>query len=426
MRKMNNLKVTVNKHFKEFVTDWNYKNYFLVGGYGSSKSYHVATKIILKLLSEKRKCLVVREVYDTIRDSCFSLFQDVAENMGLHSVIEFKTSPMKIKFPNGSSIIFKGMDKAEKLKSINGVSIIWVEECSEVKYVGYKELLGRLRHMEMSNHIICSTNPINKANWTYKFFFKDEDNGNIILDDEELYKKRVIKHNNTYYHHSVHDDNYYLPKDYREELEKMKEYDVDLYRVARQGRFGINGTKVLPQFEVMAHEEVINKIGDIPEQFYRWGFDFGFEESYNALVSIVIDDVNKYLYIYKEYYKNKMTDDKTAIEIAEYKTKPIVADSAEAKTIQYYRQQGFKIRPCKKYAGSRLQNTKKVKRFKKIFCSDECKNTIRELKNLTYKIDKQGNMLYDEFNIDPHTFSAIWYALDKYEFKGIKGGGFLK
>ena len=121
-----------------------------------------------------------------------------------------------------------------------------------------------------------------------------------------------------------------------------------------------------------------------------------------------------------------MTDDKTAIEIAEYKTKPIVADSAEAKTIQYYRQQGFKIRPCKKFAGSRLQNTKKVKRFKKIFCSDECKNTIRELKNLTYKVDKQGRMLYDEFNIDPHTFSAIWYALDKYEFKGIKGGGFLK
>ena len=273
MHKMNNLKVTVNKHFKDFVMDWNYKNYFLVGGYGSSKSYHVATKIILKLLSEKRKCLVVREVYDTIRDSCFSLFQDVAENMGLHSIIVFKTSPMKIKFPNGSSIIFKGMDKAEKLKSINGVSIIWVEECSEVKYVGYKELLGRLRHMEMSNHIICSTNPVDKANWTYKFFFKDEDNGNFVLDDEELYKKRVIKHNNTYYHHSLHDDNYYLPQDYREELEKMKEYDVDLYRVARQGRFGINGTKVLPQFEVMAHEEVLSKIGDIPEQFYRYGLN---------------------------------------------------------------------------------------------------------------------------------------------------------
>ena len=80
----------------------------------------------------------------------------------------------------------------------------------------------------------------------------------------------------------------------------------------------------------------------------------------------------------------------TVKEIEEYKGKLIVADSAEPKTIKYYQQQGFKMKPCKKFAGSRLQNTKKVKRFKKIFCSDECKNTIRELKNLTYKIREIG------------------------------------
>ena len=42
-----------------------------------------------------------------------------------------------------------------------------------------------------------------------------------------------------------------LPKDYIEELEKMKTYDSDLYRVARLGRYGVNGTRVLPQFQVM-------------------------------------------------------------------------------------------------------------------------------------------------------------------------------
>ena len=48
----------------------------------------------------------------------------------------------------------------------------------------------------------------------------------------------------------------------------MKEYDPDLYRVAtRQGRFGVNGTKVLPQFEVMAYEEGINKIANILRNF---------------------------------------------------------------------------------------------------------------------------------------------------------------
>ena len=413
-------KVKANNHFIDFITNWNYKNYFLVGGYGSSKSYHVAMKILIKLGEEKRKCLVVREVYDTIRDSCFSLFQDVAENLGIHDKLQFKSSPMQIKFPNGSTIIFKGMDKPAKLKSINDVSIIWLEECSEVKYEGYKELLGRLRHMTRSNHIICSTNPIGKENWTYKHFFKDDENNLIILDDNDLYENRIVKLKDTYYHHSTCEDNFYLPKDYIEELNKMKQYDADLYRVARLGMYGVNGVKVLPQFEIMDHDEVINKISDIPSKYYKYGMDFGFETSYNALMSIVIDDKNKDLYIYKEYYKNKMTDDKTAIEIASYKDKLITGDSAEPKTIAYYQQQGFKMRKCKKFPGSRLANVKKVKRFKHIYCSSNCINTIKELKNLTYAKDKQGNLIYDEFNIDAHTFSAIWYALDGYEVADLK------
>ncbi|MGL5507223.1 MAG: terminase large subunit [Paraclostridium sp.] len=148
--------------------------------------------------------------------------------------------------------------------------------------------------------------------------------------------------------------------------------------------------------------------------------DFGFETSYNALMSVVIDDKNKDLYIFDEYYKNKMTDDKTAEEISSYKDKLITGDSAEPKTIAYYQQQGFQMRKCKKFPGSRLANTKKVKRFRHIYCSDKCKNTIRELKNLTYAKDKQGKILFDEFNIDPHTFSAIWYALDGYEVADLK------
>ena len=42
------------------------------------------------------------------------------------------------------------------------------------------------------------------------------------------------------------------------------------------------------------------------------------------------------------------------------------------------------------------------------------------MKNLTYAKDAQGNMIMDEFNIDPHTFSAIWYGLDTYNVADIK------
>ena len=75
---------------------------------------------------------------------------------------------------------------------------------------------------------------------------------------------------------------------------------------------------------------------------------------------------------------------------------------------------------CKKFPGSRLAGTKKVKRFHKIVCSPKCKNSIRELKDLTYAKDKQGNIIYDEFNIDSHVLSALWYALNNYTVADLK------
>ncbi|MED1201963.1 PBSX family phage terminase large subunit [Heyndrickxia acidicola] len=412
----------VNPHFEDFLFDWSTKFQFLVGGYGSSKSYHVALKLILKLLKEKRTALVVREVYDTHRDSTFSLLEELVIDLQLDDRIKCMSSPMQIRFPNGSKIIFKGMDKPAKLKSINNVSIVWIEECSEVKYAGFKELLGRLRHPTLKLHMILSTNPVGEDNWSFKHFFKDELNNRLILDDEDLYDQRTKVVNDTYYHHSTADDNIFLPESYIEQLEEMKEYDPDLYRIARKGRFGVNGIKVLPQFEVMAHEELEATLRRLPNPIKRVGMDFGFEDSYNALYRLVIDPNRKYLYIIWEYYKNKMTDDLTAEEIKEFKqTRELIrADSAEPKTIQFYKQQGFNMRAAKKFQGSRLQYTRKVKRFKKIICSDQCPNAIFELKTLTYKKDKNDIIIPDEFNIDPHSLSAIWYALDDYEVSDLK------
>ena len=43
-----------------------------------------------------------------------------------------------------------------------------------------------------------------------------------------------------------------------------------------------------------------------------------------------------------------------------------------------------------------------------------------EMQDLTYKKDNQGNLIYDEFNIDSHLFSSLWYALDKYDVTDYK------
>lgn len=100
------------------------------------------------------------------------------------------------------------------------------------------------------------------------------------------------------------------------------------------------------------------------------------------------------------------------------KSLKLIPQSLKASNISA--QQGFRMVAARKFQGSRLQYTKKVKRFKKIICSDRCQNAIYELQTLTYAKDKDGALIEDEFTIDPHTLSAIWYALDDYEVADLK------
>ena len=444
------IKKQVAPAFDDFIFNWDYETYLLIGGYGSGKSYQIALKIIFKLLEEKRTCLVCREVFETIYESNFSLFKEILEDMGLltdnryefrkrrNKVLQSK-SPLSFIFPNGSRIIFKGMDDPERVKSLNGVSIVWMEECSEIKYAGFMEIQGRIRTPNTSMHFFLSCNPIGKENWVYNHFFRTLDASGkerVIVDENEFYEKQVLVHDGIYYHHSTPGDNPWLPPQYIQRLDNLRYYDYHLYLVARWGRFGTQGTRVLPQLTVAKNPEkfraAVERLGARNMYF---GFDFGFEESFNAVLCMSVDLEHQYLYIWDEIYLNHVTDDvfsqhpkmkKLRERIRDmkahgYPNAVIVADNEDPKAIQYYRQNGYIMRPTRaKFSGSRLSNTRKVKRFRRIFVSPKCKNTIRELADLTYKKDNKGNVVYDQFNIDPHSFSAIWYALDTVTVADVK------
>lgn len=423
----------VSPHFANFIQDWDYKTYLTIGGYGSGKSYNNALKIHLKLMQEKRTCLVVRNVFETIKESCFAVFKEIISNMGYLQGDEYKRktstekivavmSPMEIRYPNGSRIIFRGLDNVDKIKSIHGVSIVWIEECSEITQDAFIELLGRVRSPGNTLHFLLSCNPVGVENWVYNYFFirrNDDGSEMVLLDPNRLYDKRVMivarEGTSVYYHHSVVDDNPFINHSYIDTLDNIKSIDKQRWLVSRWGRFGVVGRIVLPNFTVARDAQGFkNKVNSISARHHYFGLDLGFEESYNALLSCCVDVKENVLYIYDEIYMNNITDDlfarrddvKAVMARARKCQKSICCDSAEPKAIKYYRQVGYDMVKCRKYPGSRLDNTKKMKRFKKIVCSPKCKNTIRELSALTYKKDNHGNLIYDEFNVDAHTFKV--------------------
>lgn len=60
------------------------------------------------------------------------MFKDVLKNWKINTYVKVRESDFNIKFPNGSEIIFTGLDEETKLLSLTGITVIFIEEVFEV------------------------------------------------------------------------------------------------------------------------------------------------------------------------------------------------------------------------------------------------------------------------------------------------------
>ena len=266
------IKTEINKHFKEFIKDNEKSVYFLLGGYGSSKSYNAALKLIIMSAMEKRKILVVRQVKENLRGSCFADLESSIETLGLNNYFYSTTSPLSIKCTiTGSEFIFRGLDDVRKIKSIKDIDTIWIEEADEIDFKSFKELKARLRSVRNRNVIILTTNPNEYGVWTYKYLMSilnkagktelDLYNERIIdvVEETKLKSGKVYKES-IYLHHSVYSDNKFLPDDFVALLEN--ETDDFQRAIKTLGRFGSSGQNIFRNIRHMEQERIENIIAD--------------------------------------------------------------------------------------------------------------------------------------------------------------------
>lgn len=443
-----NITIKTSPCFIEFLNNNTATEYIQVGAYGSGKSYAVATKIILDSIKEKRLTVVVRQVYNTIAESCFSVLKDVVTNIGLKLAnvrdskaekigadVIFSSSPLTLEFRNGSRIIARSGDNPQKLKSINNVSSIWIEELAEFEDLEtYRELKLRLRGECKHKYIVCSFNPVALEHPIRKEFFKiegeeEEEKQEDKINLENFYNDGIIIKNNKFYQHTVALENSFLEPNYIKTVLETTKQDRFYREVALKGKFAeISGNVFNHNFikvlqEEKEQKEILTKVGMAGRENLYFGMDFGYAESYNALLEMAYVPGINTLVILKESYANNMLDNEF-LELKETQEilrdlrecnfrgldKKISGDNAEPKTIAWYRSNGVAMRPAIKGIGSRVENMKKIKRFNNIFILSSCVNTIAELKGLKYK---KGATDSATFATDPHTLSAIWYGLDK-------------
>lgn len=361
-----------------------------MGSAGSAKSYFITQKLIIRCCNEKVKVLVCRRTGTTIRNTCFSLFKDILNKWKLTPYVKIRESDFNIKFPNGSEIIFIGLDEETKLLSLNNIGCIFIEEAYEVPKNIVEQLNLRLRGNTPNQQIIMAFNPISKHHWLYDFCEVNPPTSFIFT-------------------HSTYKDNPFLNAEYVAELEELYTRNPQKARVFCDGNWGVNSDGlVFKNWKVREfnHAEIDGQL--------MCGLDFGFVNDISAFVASLMVEKEKRIYIFKEYGATGKTnrDLVDIITALGFNKSTIIADAAEPKSIEEMKRAGInKIRACKKGPDSIIHGIQQLQNYE-IIIHPSCVGVITEFENYTWQKDKKTdeyiNKPIDSFN---HYLDALRYSL---------------
>lgn len=381
------------------------KDRFLVlyGSAGSGKSHFIAQKWLVRILvgmktGKKHRFLALRKTQPAVKKSVFALIKKYIYAWGIDHLVKINSHEMTFTFVGGSEIICGGLDDPEKIKSIEGITGIWLEEATEFTVDDFRQLNLRVRGFtESYKQIILSFNPISKTSWVHKEFFKSpKDNATVV--------------------HSTYKDNRFLDDEYIKVLEDLEEEDPAYHRVYALGEWGeLKGL-------IYGNWDVIDKFPDnVDEEIYS--LDFGFNNP-SCLLKIGIKD-SKHVYIQELIYESKLTNgqliEKTEDLVEEEKVDKehlFKADSAEPDRIQEFSNAGFFITPCRKGKNSVKDGIDVVKR-KKLHITKDSVNVIDEIQAYKWKEDKEGNTLDEPVKFKDHGMDAIRYGIGDMEDEAV-------
>lgn len=387
--------------FYPLLLDYSHRWEVYMGSAGSAKSYFITQKLIIRACREPIKILVCRRTGTTLRNTCFSLFKDILASWKLTNYVRIRETDFNIKFPNGSEIIFIGLDEETKLLSLNNIGCIFIEEVFEVPKPIVEQLNLRLRGTTANKQIIMAFNPISKNHWLYDFC-------------------EVNPPSSFIYTHSTYKDNPFLDLENFEALEEMQTRNPAKYRVYGLGEWGVDAEGLVitnwrsQEFNPMELAATGLEL--------RCGMDLGWVDK-SAIVSTLYDRASRTIYVYDEFYKSGCQPSELADVIKNMKLQKakLKVDAAEPRTIQFFRNEGINAEACAKGKDS-VKAGLMFLQDNLIIVHPNCKSFIMELENFSYKKSKQTGEFTEETTHEfSHAIDACRYAYsDIYTNKQIK------
>jgi len=231
----------INKHFYPPLN--NSDRYLILwGSRGSGKSDFVAKKLIYRCLTAKYfRYILIRNNYNSIKDSSYQTLKDIIEQYGLSDLFEFKLQPMEIICKNGNKFIARGCDDTTKLKSVKDPTGAWYEEDipSEADFITITTSI-RTQKADYLQEVFTINPEVEgnyEDNWFWQKFFKDRPEKNF--SDKTVIKIGNDEVNITYTsHHSTYKNNKWLPNEFKAFLEDLKNKNPYYYTIYTLGEWG--------------------------------------------------------------------------------------------------------------------------------------------------------------------------------------------
>lgn len=400
-----------------------YRKYWFKGGRASFKSTFIAIVIVLGIMADAaiankarlagdRKwkrflshAVIYRKYGTDIKDSTFETIRWVIqEKLGYGKLWHFTaTSRRAVYLPTGQQILFRGLDDAQKQKSIKApfgwFKYLWFEELTE--YAGKAEIRSVEQSVQRGGHhfiTLCSFNPPpTQSDWVNEAARTPED-GMAVYHSTFLDAAKFAPH--------------WLGEDFFLSAEALLKIDERAFRHEYLGEVTGTGAEVFTRVQCrpIAQEELDACV------CHRNGLDFGFENDPCALVKCAFNAKKKTLYIYGEWVKKHQFEEDiwAAIQQLGLKDKVINADSAENKAIERLWRLGARhMTKCYKapnYVDDGLHWLKSLRYI--VIDPVACPVAAEEFTKYCYKLDRAGKPTNQYVDANNHTIDAVRYAME--------------
>jgi phage terminase large subunit len=352
------------------------------GGTSAGKTYAILAVLIHIAAKAKTEISVVSESIPHLRRGAMKDFVKVMQWTNRWRDEGWNKTLLTYTFANGSTIEFFSADQEAKLRGARR-QVLYINEANNIEFEAYHQLAIRT-----SESIYIDFNPVSEF-WAHTEVMHEPDSELVVL----TYK-----------------DNEALPSTIRDDIEAARDkaatstYWANWWKVYGLGEVGSLQGVVFDDWQQV---DGIDFAGD---HLIAIGLDWGYTNDPTAVVAVY--KRGSAVLVHELMYSTGLTNQDIADQLRKLginRSWPIIADSAEPKSIEEVHRLGFNIHPATKGADS-IRNSIDILKRQPLLVTRESTNLIKELRNYTWDTDRTGASLgvpIDRYN---HAIDAIRYV----------------